>query len=50
MDEDIVLTISNNRLTNDVGSSYPGGEEATKGWAVRPLKRYASWVSGNEPS
>ena len=28
----------------DVGSPYPGGEEATKGWAVRPLKRYASWV------
>ena len=28
----------------DVGSPYPGGGEATKGWAVRPLKRYASWV------
>ena len=28
----------------DVGSAYPGGEEAPKGWAVRPLKRYASWV------
>ena len=28
----------------DVGSPYPGGEEAPKGWAVRPLKRYASWV------
>ena len=28
----------------DVGSSYPGGEEAPKGMAVRHLKRYASWV------
>jgi hypothetical protein len=28
----------------DVGSPYPGGEEATKGLAVRQLKRYASWV------
>ncbi len=28
----------------DVGSSHPGGEEAPKGWAVRPLKRHASWV------
>ena len=28
----------------DVGSSHPGGEFASKGWAVRPLKRYASWV------
>ena len=28
----------------DVGSSYPGGEEAPKGLAVRQLKRYASWV------
>jgi len=42
--EDIVLTISNNRLINDVGSSHPGGEEASKGMAVRHLKRYASWV------
>ncbi len=29
---------------SDVGSSHPGGEEAPKGRAVRPLKRYASWV------
>ena len=29
----------------DVGSSHPGGEVTPKGWAVRPLKRYASWVS-----
>ena len=29
---------------SDVGSSYPGGEEAPKGRAVRPLKGYASWV------
>ena len=28
----------------DVGSSHPGGGLAPKGWAVRPLKRYASWV------
>ena len=28
----------------DVGSSHPGGGEAPKGRAVRPLKRYASWV------
>ena len=28
----------------DVGSPYPGGEEAPKGLAVRQLKRYASWV------
>ena len=28
----------------DVGSTYPGGEEAPKGMAVRHLKRYASWV------
>ena len=28
----------------DVGSSHPGAVEGPKGWAVRPLKRYASWV------
>jgi len=28
----------------DVGSSHPGAEKGSKGWAVRPLKRYASWV------
>ena len=28
----------------DVGSSNPGAEVGPKGWAVRPLKRYASWV------
>ena len=28
----------------DVGSSHPGAEVGSKGWAVRPLKRYASWV------
>ncbi len=28
----------------DVGSTYPGGEEAPKGMAVRHLKSYASWV------
>ena len=25
-------------------ASYPGGGEASKGMAVRHLKRYASWV------
>ncbi len=28
----------------DVGSSHPGAEVGPKGWAVRRLKRYASWV------
>ena len=28
----------------DVGSSHPGAVGGPKGWAVRPLKRYASWV------
>ena len=28
----------------DVGSSHPGAGEGPKGRAVRPLKRYASWV------
>ncbi len=28
----------------DVGSTYPGGEEASKGLAVRQLKGYVSWV------
>ena len=28
----------------DVGSSHPGAEAGPKGWAVRPLKRHASWV------
>ena len=28
----------------DVGSSHPGAVFGSKGWAVRPLKRYASWV------
>lgn len=28
----------------DVGSSHPGAGVGSKGWAVRPLKRYASWV------
>ena len=27
-----------------VGSAYPGAEEGPKGWTVRPLKRYVSWV------
>ena len=30
-DEDIVHTISNSRVMYDVGSAYPGGEEAAKG-------------------
>jgi len=28
----------------DVGSSHPGAGAGPKGRAVRPLKRYASWV------
>lgn len=28
----------------DVGLSHPGAEVGPKGWAVRPLKRYMSWV------
>ena len=28
----------------DVGSSHPGAVVGPKGWAVRTLKRYASWV------
>ena len=28
----------------DIGSSHPGAVVGPKGWAVRPLKRYASWV------
>ena len=28
----------------DVGSSHPGAVLGPKGWAVRPLKRYVSWV------
>ena len=28
----------------DVGSSHPGAGTGPKGWAVRPLKRHASWV------
>ena len=32
------------KYDSDVGSTYPGGEEATKGLAVRQLKSYASWV------
>ena len=28
----------------DVGSSHPGAEVRSKGWAVRPLKWYASGV------
>ena len=27
-----------------VGSAHPGAEEGSKGWSVRPLKRYVSWV------
>ncbi len=28
----------------DVGLAHPPGEEAGKGWSVRPLKRRVSWV------
>jgi hypothetical protein len=43
-EEDIVYAIGNYGTKYDVGSSYPGGEEAPKGLAVRQLKGYASWV------
>ena len=42
--EDIVCAAGNGGNTRDVGSSHPGAEAGPKGWAVRPLKRYASWV------
>ena len=32
-------------LAPRVGSSHPGAVVGPKGWAVRPLKRYASWGS-----
>src|SRR5215469_12909243 len=32
----------------DVGSSHPGAGAGPKGWAVRPLKRHASWVQNVE--
>ena len=41
-DEGIVNALGN--TSRDVGSSHPGAGEGPKGWAVRPLKRYASWV------
>ena len=44
-DEDIVHAISNDGfIDSDVDSSHPGAGEGSKGWAVRPLKRYVSWV------
>jgi hypothetical protein len=42
--EDIVCAIGNDGNTRDVGSSHPGAVVGPKGWAVRPLKRYAIWV------
>src|SRR3984893_9714794 len=36
--------IAGKLLRLDVGSSHPGAVAGPKGWAVRPLKRYASWV------
>jgi hypothetical protein len=42
--KDIVHAISNNGMTCDVGSTYPGAGEGPKGLAVRQLKSYASWV------
>jgi len=43
-DEGIVLIRQIKRRRSDVGSPHPGGEAAPKGWPVRPLKRYVSWV------
>jgi hypothetical protein len=42
--EDIVCAVGNDGDTCDVGSSHPGAGAGPKGRAVRPLKRYASWV------
>jgi hypothetical protein len=42
--EDIVCAAGNGGYTCDVGSSHPGAGAGPKGWAVRPLKRHASWV------
>jgi len=42
--EDIVCATRNRGDTRDVGSSHPGAVIGPKGWAVRPLKRYAIWV------
>ena len=41
---EIVCAAGNGGITCDVGSSHPGGAVPPKGWAVRPSKRYASWV------
>src|SRR3954469_9025366 len=38
------VTIGGAVLHLDVGPPQPGAEVGPKGWAVRPLKRYASWV------
>jgi hypothetical protein len=38
--EEIVLTVSNNREKNDVGSAHPGGGEAAKG------KEYSQALTG----
>ena len=32
------------KVTIGITGLYPGAEVRSKGWAVRPLKRYASWV------
>ena len=48
--KDIVQTTSNSwraqiqSIVFLVGSAHPGVVEASKGWSVRPLKRYVSWV------
>src|SRR5207245_11105610 len=42
--EDIVYARRNTGQKCDVGSSHPGAGAGPKGWAVRPLKRHASWV------
>ena len=41
---DIVCAAGNGGMKRDVGSSHPGAGAGPKGRAVRPLKRYASWV------
>ena len=38
------LLVTRENVDSDVGSTHPGGEEASKGLAVRQLKRHVSWV------
>ena len=39
-----VVSVSYTHLDVYKRQSHPGAVVGPKGWAVRPLKRYASWV------